>query len=42
VLGSPWPAGVPGGLEIFFQFWIVDAAATLGFSASNSVRALTQ
>jgi hypothetical protein len=35
------PAGVPGGLPLYFQFWMADAAATKGYSASNGLRGLT-
>ena len=37
VLSAAWPAGVPSGLTISFQEWIVDAAAVQGFSASNGL-----
>ena len=33
-----WPAAVPLDTEIFFQFWVKDAAASNGFSASNALR----
>jgi arylsulfatase A-like enzyme len=41
-LSAPWPASVPPGFAIYFQFWILDAAGPAGYSASNAVRALTQ
>ena len=33
---APWPGGVPGGTELFLQYWIVDPPAFAGFSASNA------
>jgi arylsulfatase A-like enzyme len=42
LLSATWPPAVPAGFEIFFQFWIMDAAAPQGYAASNAVRALTQ
>jgi hypothetical protein len=35
---GPWP-GAPAGLTIWFQAWIVDAAAVQGFAASNALGA---
>lgn len=35
------PSGLPGGSELYFQFWIADAGASNGFSASNGLRGLT-
>ncbi|MBM5813098.1 MAG: hypothetical protein FJ191_14265 [Gammaproteobacteria bacterium] len=32
-----WPAGVPAGTQLFMQFWISDAGASFGLSASNAV-----
>jgi hypothetical protein len=36
-----WPAGVPSGTLLYFQFWVHDAAASKGFSASNGLKATT-
>jgi len=36
-----WPAGVPAGLDLYFQFWITDPGASHGLSASNGLRGLT-
>ncbi|MCB9899606.1 MAG: VCBS repeat-containing protein [Planctomycetes bacterium] len=41
VLALPWPTGVPSGLEILFQDWIVDAGAPKGFAATNAVLGTT-
>jgi hypothetical protein len=36
-----WPAGAPAGLSLDFQYWIQDAAATFGYSASNGLEGVT-
>jgi hypothetical protein len=36
-----WPAGVPAGTELVFQFWIQDAGASHGLSASNGLLGVT-
>ena len=36
-LPALWPAGVPVGFPLFFQFWIKDAGGPSGFSASNAL-----
>ena len=40
-LTATWPAGVPGGLTLYFQEWIVDPAAVAGLSATNALAAST-
>jgi hypothetical protein len=37
---SSWPPGIPAGFELYFQYWIADAGASAGVSASNAVRGL--
>ena len=37
-LGATWPPGVPLGVDIHAQTWIVDDANPLGWSASNGLR----
>lgn len=37
VLSTTWPALVPAGTTLYLQAWIQDAAATLGFAASNGL-----
>jgi hypothetical protein len=37
-LQSTWPAGIPAGTAVRFQYWIQDPAATLGLSASNGLQ----
>jgi len=36
-----WPAGIPQHTAVYFQFWIQDAAASHGFSASNALRGVS-
>jgi len=40
-LAAPWPAGLPGGVTLHFQYWIVDAAAPAGLAASNAMKGTT-
>jgi hypothetical protein len=40
-LTAPWPAGIPSGFTLYMQFWVVDPAGPLSFSASNAVSATT-
>jgi hypothetical protein len=40
-LASTWPAGLPAGLSLWFQEWIVDPAGPKGFAASNGLLAIT-
>jgi len=41
-LPATWPAGLPAGLELCFQYIIKDPAAVHGFALSNAVRAVTK
>ena len=41
VLAATWPAGVPSGVTLGLQFWIVDAAGPSDFAASNALTAET-
>jgi len=34
-----WPAGIPSGLQLWFQAWIKDATAVAGFAASAGLQA---
>lgn len=36
-----WPADLPSGLDTYYQIWVQDAGAPLGFAASNGVRGTT-
>lgn len=38
---APWPVGVPGGIAFRFQWFVADAGVSFGFSASNSVTAVS-
>ena len=40
-VGGLWPTGVPAGLQVFFQYWVVDATGPFGFTASNALKATT-
>ncbi len=41
VVGGLWPDGVPGGVSVYFQYWLPDVAAIFGASASNAISLLT-
>jgi hypothetical protein len=36
-INDTWPTGLPAGLELYLQYWIVDPGAAFGLSASNAV-----
>jgi len=38
VFSSPWPSGIPSGLETFWQYWIPDPAGPVNFAASNALK----
>jgi arylsulfatase A-like enzyme len=40
ILGH-WPAALPAGLSLYYQYWIADPAGPKGFSASNNVASVT-
>jgi hypothetical protein len=40
-LSAPWPAGLPGGTQVWFQCWQADATGLLGWIGSNGLRAST-
>lgn len=40
-MASLWPAGLPAGLEFWFQIAIADQASPCGLSISNAVRGMT-
>ncbi len=41
LLSGTWPTGVPAGVELYFQEWMIDGAGIFGFSSSNAVKAVT-
>jgi hypothetical protein len=41
-ISATWPAVIPGGINLWYQFWIADAQVPGGFSASNAMIASTQ
>lgn len=40
-LAVAWPAGVPSGLDLFAQAWLLDATGPQGWTASNSLQCTT-
>jgi hypothetical protein len=40
-INETWPAGAPTGLRLILQYWIEDAGAPFGKSASNAVAAVS-
>ncbi len=40
VLESPWPTGLPAGLEVIYQVWVQDPAGPQGFAASAGVKSV--
>lgn len=40
-LSAPWPIGVPSGVTIQFQEWILDPSGPLSVTASNALRITT-
>jgi hypothetical protein len=36
----PWPSGVPAGVNVYLQQWMVDAGGPKGFAASNGLKIL--
>jgi hypothetical protein len=40
-LAAPWPAGLPSGIGLLVQYWVVDLAGPAGFAASNALRGTT-
>jgi len=41
LLTLSWPAGMPAGLDLFFQTWLLDASAPAGWAASNALQCTT-
>jgi len=41
LLAATWPPGVPPGSTFYFQEWVADPAAPVGFSASNGLSGTT-
>ncbi len=37
VVSAPFPAGIPSGFRMYFQYWIADPVAPRGYSASNGL-----
>jgi hypothetical protein len=41
LVAANWPHGLPSGLELYLQYWIVDASGPFGFTSSNAIRGTT-
>ncbi len=41
VIGGSWPIGLPSGVSVSYQYWMVDAGGPVGFSASNALMSTT-
>lgn len=39
--GFTWPAGLPGGVSLFWQLWVNDAGGPKGFAATNALESVT-
>jgi len=37
-LAGSWPTGIPAGLMVYTQYWLVDSGGPVGLSASNALR----
>ncbi len=35
--GFTWPTGIPAGFQTFWQYWLMDPAGPVGWSASNAI-----
>ena len=35
--GAPWPAGIPSGLDVYWQYWMLDPSGPSGATASNGL-----
>jgi hypothetical protein len=40
-LPTTWPAGIPGGVSFYEQWWMLDAGAPKGAASSNTIRGTT-
>jgi len=40
-LAGPWPPGIPPGIVLYFQHWIIDDTGPNGFAASNGLSGTT-
>jgi hypothetical protein len=37
-----WPIGLPAGIDLYYQMWVLDPGATQGFAASNGLQSTSQ
>lgn len=42
VLPTTWPAGIPAGVSIYMQYWVINGTSTGVNGASNALRAVAQ
>jgi len=40
-VGGTWPAAVPAGIDMYFQYWIESGTGPFGFVSSNAIQATT-
>lgn len=41
-LPATWPAGIPAGIDLYMQAWLLDPAGAVGFAASNGLLTTSQ
>ena len=41
IASGNWPAGVPSGFRVYYQYWVEDPAGPFGYSASNGLQSIT-
>ncbi len=39
---TPWPTGIPSGVALYYQFWILDPVGPQGVSATNGLHTLVR
>jgi len=40
-ISTLWPGGIPAGLPLYLQFWIIDSAGPQGYSGTNGLKGTT-
>ncbi len=40
-INATWPAGLPGGIDVYYQYWVSDPGGFFGFAASNALQSTT-
>ena len=36
-INDTWPPGLPAGLTVYFQYWMIDPGGPFGFASSNAI-----